>query len=342
MKQMLRVLGVVVSVTLGTPAMAGIASQCTALKYKVTGKEAYVKSRCFSKAAARGGMVDPDCLSAAELKFSNGFTNAEGKGDCFTTGDAGAIEAKVDAFVDDIAATVAGSAGGAFVASTCDANKIRGAGKKAAAKAKCYWKDVRLGGGDGTGAACVAKAEAKFGKVVDTAESRSDCHMTGQEATLESKVDAFLTDLIGALHLIPDPGPSCYDHVQNGTETDIDCGGGDCVVRCYLGQTCSDPTDCSTDNCTGGVCSYPCCEAGSFGASVCYVGWDCSSPGPPGSVCDGATGTCAAAASPGKCCVDYNYPRCWGGPGVPTACFGARNDSQFFPNATCTPIGLCE
>lgn len=48
----------------------------------------------------------------------------------------------------------------------------------------------------------------------------------------------------------PDPAdgvdgrePSCTDRVENGDESDVDCGGGDCP-RCLLGQRCVVPSDC--------------------------------------------------------------------------------------------------
>ena len=45
----------------------------------------------------------------------------------------------------------------------------------------------------------------------------------------------------------------CVNEVLDGTETDVDCGGGDCV-RCELGQTCEDDDDCQTRACVGSVC----------------------------------------------------------------------------------------
>ncbi len=50
---------------------------------------------------------------------------------------------------------------------------------------------------------------------------------------------------------------TCTDGVQNGTETDTDCGG-DCHA-CALGQMCMAGTDCDSGHCVGGVCVE--CEA---------------------------------------------------------------------------------
>jgi hypothetical protein len=43
----------------------------------------------------------------------------------------------------------------------------------------------------------------------------------------------------------------CNDHRRDGTETDIDCGGGDSCLRCKPGQACASSTDCRA----GHMCS---------------------------------------------------------------------------------------
>jgi len=45
--------------------------------------------------------------------------------------------------------------------------------------------------------------------------------------------------------------PHCFDGVTNGGESDVDCGGDDCVARCATGQTCSVHGDCAS-----GICDY--------------------------------------------------------------------------------------
>jgi hypothetical protein len=49
---------------------------------------------------------------------------------------------------------------------------------------------------------------------------------------------------------------SCEDGVQNGLETDVDCGGGLCPA-CAPTATCSVPADCQSGVCTAGVCGSP-------------------------------------------------------------------------------------
>ena len=46
--------------------------------------------------------------------------------------------------------------------------------------------------------------------------------------------------------------PVCTDGVQNGSETDVDCGG--TCAKCAAGQGCQVPGDCSTGQCDGATC----------------------------------------------------------------------------------------
>jgi endoglucanase len=46
---------------------------------------------------------------------------------------------------------------------------------------------------------------------------------------------------------------SCANGVGDGTETDVDCGGG--CARCVNGRTCSSSNDCQSGVCTAGRCA---------------------------------------------------------------------------------------
>jgi hypothetical protein len=50
--------------------------------------------------------------------------------------------------------------------------------------------------------------------------------------------------------------PSCGDGVQNGDETDTDCGGS-CGATCEPGESCTDGDDCMSAGCDGGTCNAP-------------------------------------------------------------------------------------
>lgn len=55
--------------------------------------------RCHETALLRGRPVDDGCLAFASAHFTAAFAHAERKGGCATTGDTGAVEAEVDAYV---------------------------------------------------------------------------------------------------------------------------------------------------------------------------------------------------------------------------------------------------
>jgi len=51
--------------------------------------------------------------------------------------------------------------------------------------------------------------------------------------------------------------PLCTDHISNGEETDVDCGG--TCGRCDIGDSCKSNDDCADSDCKGGTCTaFPC------------------------------------------------------------------------------------
>jgi hypothetical protein len=95
--------------------------------------------------------------------------------------------------------------------------------------------------------------------------------------------------------------PSCSDDMQNGDETDVDCGGG--CPACADGLGCMAAGDCDSGVCTGAVCQLPACDDGvnngsesdvdCGGACVgCGAGKNCGSGGDClSTVCDAAVCT---------------------------------------------------
>jgi hypothetical protein len=51
---------------------------------------------------------------------------------------------------------------------------------------------------------------------------------------------------------------TCSDSVKNGSESDVDCGGGGCA-KCGAGKTCTGASNCASGVCTGGKCQAPTC-----------------------------------------------------------------------------------
>lgn len=79
--------------------------------------------------------------------------------------------------------------------------------------------------------------------------------------------------------------PSCTDAVRNGTETDIDCGGGHCAP-CEDSKICLAGTDCVSATCIDGICRTPACDDHLADGDETDV--DCG-------------GRCAPCADQGKC-----------------------------------------
>ena len=134
--------------------------------------------------------------------------------------------------------------------------------------------------------------------------------------------------------------PVCTDLVQNGNETDVDCGGANCSA-CADGKKCDQPTDCKSGVCSGAVvktCQVPICTDGVTNGTETDV--DCGGTACPkcglGQACknnvDCATANClggqckcpknmviAPAAGGGAYCIDDHeityeeYTLFWGG-----------------------------
>lgn len=101
---------------------------------------------------------------------------------------------------------------------------------------------------------------------------------------------------------------TCDDMVQNGTETDVDCGGA-CGASCVSGQMCMAPGDCVSAVCTGNVCQVPSCVdmVKNGGETDTDCGGGCSSCG-NGKACaiagDCASGVCTAGVCQAPACND--------------------------------------
>lgn len=98
---------------------------------------------------------------------------------------------------------------------------------------------------------------------------------------------------------------SCDNSAKDGTETDVDCGGGGgCGAKCAAGKQCSAGSDCGTGNCADGVCCNTAC------AGTCQA---CTTAKKGG----GADGVCGSIAVG----LPDSAPVCGG----TKACDGANN-----------------
>src|SRR5437867_1923183 len=110
---------------------------------------------------------------------------------------------------------------------------------------------------------------------------------------------------------------TCFDSVRNALETDVDCGGPDCVP-CTSGQMCAGGSDCENGICNG-RCPPPRCMDGVRNGTETDI--DCGGGGCPlcanGKLCN-VPGDCASSNCPGINCQPY----------TPTCTDGIRNGSE--------------
>src|SRR5438552_5648835 len=151
-------------------------------------------------------------------------------------------------------------------AQRCAAAKIKEAGKKAHAKALCYAKAAAAG--VPVSQACLDKADAQFSLAFANAEEKArksgGCATTGDDAVIEDKVDAFVSDVVSEL-----PATTTTTTTTTTTVTTSPSGGccGSCpaVEFCYT-YTCVCPAN-SRCGCVGPLhppttscyCSGACC-----------------------------------------------------------------------------------
>jgi uncharacterized repeat protein (TIGR01451 family) len=94
--------------------------------------------------------------------------------------------------------------------------------------------------------------------------------------------------------------PTCTDTVKNGTETDIDCGGITCAP-CAIGKVCNVSADCTSQNCSGGICQATVCGNGNReGTEACDDGNTTSGDG-CSATCTVETGFNCTGATPSVC-----------------------------------------
>ncbi len=141
----------------------------------------------------------------------------------------------------------------------------------------------------------------------------------------------------------------CSDGVQNGDETDVDCGGS--CGGCDGGQRCGDVDDCASGVCAGGFCGFPSCEDGirngdetgvDCGAGIddcplcadgegCLTGADCTS-----GVCGDDTLCAAPSCTDGLLNGDESDADCGG-----ATCEGCPTDAACVTNSDCAS-GVCD
>ena len=114
------------------------------------------------------------------------------------------------------------------------------------------------------GGVCEAMATCTNGKM-DAGETDVDCGggcpgCALGEACMQN-TDCAGTLICGAGDTCEMAPPTCPNMKKDGSETDVDCGGGSCAT-CALGKTCKADADCASAYCKSGSCAMPSCTDG--------------------------------------------------------------------------------
>ncbi len=172
--------------------MAGSAlaqNKCQGAKAKAVGKKAACVLGLDAKLVGSGTPIDSAKLAKCRAKVGAAYSKLESRGGCGTTGDATAIENKVDAFADDVTTELSQGT----LPNKCQGAKVKAAGKKAACVLGLTAKLV--GSGTPIDQAKLAKCRAKVGAAYSKLESKGGCTTTGDASAIEDKIDAFVDDV---------------------------------------------------------------------------------------------------------------------------------------------------
>lgn len=119
----------------------------------------------------------------------------------------------------------------------------------------------------------------------------------------------------------------CVNGVQDGDETDVDCGGAVCAP-CDDGQGCQNDVDCVSAFCDDGTCA-PC--ATDLDCAVTFTFCDegtCTPQKGPGEICGGGNECVSGFCADGVCCDSTCASTC-------ESCLGANTNAD---NGTCALV----
>jgi hypothetical protein len=203
----------VLGAVLAGPAVghAAFVNKCAYGKEKCVSAKAATFLKCHVYAELKG-VLNPDCLAKASLKFDSCFSNLEAKYLCFTTGDAAAIETKVDNFVAAVVAALDPASPPPTI-NRCSAAKKKCVSAKATGLLACYSKAAKRG--TVVDPVCLGKAQTKFGDPTKgcfakiEAKYGASCLTLGDTAAVETQVDNFAFDVAAALE------PVCGNNIAD-------------------------------------------------------------------------------------------------------------------------------
>jgi len=183
---------------------------------------------------------------------------------------------------------------------------------------------------------CVENYTVKCTDVGDGLETPVECPV-GEVCVFKPGADAICE--LPATGPVVDP--ECNDMEQNGTETDVDCGGDNCL-KCAEGLLCQEATDCLSGvcapGCTGLLC-FPGTRDGRCRPAQCNDGIENGAE----TATDCGGGLCPRCPDGSPCQVDADCgsDSCVGGTCAASTCQPDRCPGCLMPNETpcCIPAG---
>jgi hypothetical protein len=233
-----------------TPA-ATPAATCAAAKHKASGRWLDRTLGCLARVARSGNGVASDCLSRYDATLATSWLRAEDRGGCAGAGDLQAASGTLDACValvrnvTDLNAT-------SLPPTRCGGDKLRASGKRLKADLACHAKAIQ--GAVPVSASCLDSSRVRFDNKFVKADGLGDCIATGDAGLAATAAAMCVVTLLD--QPAPPPEPTCLDGVRNGTEADVDCGGGACPA-CADGRVCGGNGDCASGRCVSGRCAPP-------------------------------------------------------------------------------------
>ncbi len=176
-----------------TRAAPSAGQRCAASKIRAAGQTTACLLGLDARHAA-GATVDSSKVQKCKDRLGDPvkgtFARAEAKGGCVVDGDAAAVEATIDAFVDEVFTDLdVGTPNG------CQSKKLAATGKKAQCLLTLQAKAVAGGTLDPTR---LQKCKDEFSGVFGKLESGGSCTTTADATAIESKTDILVANLVGA------------------------------------------------------------------------------------------------------------------------------------------------
>src|SRR3989338_1088790 len=173
--------------------------------------------------------------------------------------------------------------------------------------------------------------QEKDGRESDVDCGGADCPKCGTGQACTNNIDCF-SDMCAPNGKCA-AAPTCTDKVKNGTETDTDCGGGNCTA-CVDGKACKGNDDCQMKMCANSICgTVPTCTDGK--QNNLETDLDCGGPACPKcadlKACAASSDCQSGVCTSGVC----QAPKCGDGvkSGTEQCDNGAQND--------CTGMSPC-